>query len=199
MGTSVEIEIERSRVIRSSINLDIDVKKEIVKYIETGAVDTYKSYFNTYGSAILGPTPETFNRVTYNTGDVLSTGGRPVSEYTVEEVSMWGITIEEIENSKDTLWVGNVKWNFVNPSINYYISQLNTADLPDDGDAGYVASGAIVYANTTNFAATGTILVGREQITYTGKLSDRFTGCTRGVNGTPIEEHLVGQYIRNAL
>tara|TARA_B100000214_G_scaffold20291_1_gene13552 strand:+ start:2465 stop:11026 length:8562 start_codon:yes stop_codon:yes gene_type:complete len=199
MGTSIEIEIERSRVIRSSITLDIDVKKEIVKYIETGAVDTYKSYFNTYGSAILGPTPETFNRVTYNTGDVLSTGGRPVSEYTVEEVSMWGITIEEIENSKDTLWVGNVKWNFVNPSINYYISQLNTADLPDEAGAGYLASGAIVYANTSNFAATGTILVGREQITYTGKLSDRFTGCTRGVNGTPIEEHLVGQYIRNAL
>ena len=199
MGSSIEIEIEKTRIIQSAINLNVDVKKEIVKYIETGVLDTYKSYFNTYGSAILGPTPETFNRVTYSTGDVLSTGGRPVSEYTVEEVSVWGITIEEIENARNTLWVGNVKWNFVNPSINYYITQLNTADLPDDTDAGYVASGAIVYANTSNFAATGTILVGREQITYTGKLSDRFTGCTRGANSTPIEEQLVGQYIRNAL
>ena len=189
-------------MLKNSLNL----KQQLVKYIVTGCVDNYFAYNNTYSSAILGPTPQTFNRVSYSTiggqldtGDVLSTAGIPVSEYTLEEISKWNFTIEEIHNARGTQYVGNIKWNFVNPSINYYITQLNTADLPDASGGGYVATGAIVYANTTNFASSGTIFVGREKISYTGKLSDRFTGCERGVDNSPIEEHLIGEYIRNAL
>ena len=206
MGSSVEIEIEKTRTIRSVATFNVNFNKQLIKYIETGAVDNYFSYYNTYSSAILGPTPQTFNRVSYSTiggqldtGDVLSTAGIPVSEYTLEEISKWNFTIEEIHNARGTQYVGNIKWNFVNPSINYYITQLNTADLPDASGGGYVATGAIVYANTTNFASSGTIFVGREKISYTGKLSDRFTGCERGVDNSPIEEHLIGEYIRNAL
>jgi len=206
MGSSVEIEIEKTRVIRSIATLDVDLKKQVVRHIVTGAVDNYFAYQNTYSSAVLGPTPQTFNRVSYSTvggqldlGDVVSTGGIPVSEYTLEEISIWDFTIGEINDAVNTNYVGNLKWNFVNPSINYYISQLNTADLPDASGGGYVATGAIVYANTTNFASSGTIFVGREKISYTGKLSDRFTGCERGVDNSPIEEHLIGEYIRNAL
>ena len=55
-----------------------------------------------------------------------------------------------------------------------------------------------MYANTTNFADTGTLSIGREKISYIGKLSDRFFGCTRGVDGTTIESHTVGALIRNA-
>ena len=206
MGSSVEIEIEKTRTIRSTALLDVNLKQQLVKYIVTGCVDNYFAYNNTYSSAILGPTPQTFNRVSYSTvggqldlGDVLSTGGIPVSEYTLEEISVWNFSIEEINDAVNTQYVGNIKWNFVNPSINYYITQLNTADLPDANGGGYVATGAIVYANTTNFASSGTIFVGREKISYTGKLSDRFTGCERGVDNSPIEEHLIGEYIRNAL
>ena len=206
MGSSVEIEIEKTRVIRSVATLDVDLKKQLVRHVATGAVDTHFAYNNTYSSAVLGPTPQTFNRVSYSTvggqldlGDVLSTGGIPVSEYTLEEISVWNFTIEEINDAVGTNFVGNIKWNFVNPSINYYITQLNTSDLPDANGGGYLATGAIVYANTTNFASSGTIFVGREKISYTGKLSDRFTGCERGVDNSPIEEHLIGEYIRNAL
>ena len=206
MGSSVEIEIEKTRTIRSTALLNVNLKKELIKYIDTGCVDNYFAYNNTYSSAVLGPTPQTFNRVSYSTiggqldlGDVLSTGGIPVSEYTLEEISVWNFTIEQINDAVGTQYVGNIKWNFVNPSINYYITQLNTADLPDASGGGYVATGAIVYANTTNFASSGTIFVGREKISYTGKLSDRFTGCERGVDNSPIEEHLIGEYIRNAL
>ena len=206
MGSSIEIEIEKTRTIRSVATFNVNFNKQLIKYIVTGAVDNHFAYQNTYSSAILGPTPQTFNRVSYSTvggqldlGDVLSTGGIPVSEYTLEEISKWGFTIGEINEAVNTQFVGNIKWNFVNPSINYYISQLNTADLPDASGGGYVPTGAIVYANTTNFDTTGTIFVGREKISYTGKLSDRFTGCTRGVENSPIEEHLIGEYIRNAL
>ncbi len=85
------------------------------------------------------------------------------------------------------------------PSINYYLTILDTADLTDANGSGYNATNEVVYANTTNFASSGTILIGREQISYTSKLSDRFLGCTRGANNSPIEEHLIGTHIRNAL
>ena len=38
--------------------------------------------------------------------------------------------------------------------------------------------------STTGFPATGTILIGTEQIIYTGTTATTFTGCTRGANGT---------------
>ena len=62
------------------------------------------------------------------------------------------------------------------------------------------SSDTIVYAeNTTDFPATGTLQLGKEQITYTGKLSDRFTGCTRGVNGTTAQAHDTSEpYFRSA-
>ena len=34
--------------------------------------------------------------------------------------------------------------------------------------------------DTTNFAASGTVYIGTERITYTGKTGTSFTGCTRG-------------------
>ena len=42
----------------------------------------------------------------------------------------------------------------------------------------------ITLEDTSNFPSTGTILIGSEQITYTGKSGNDLTGCTRGV-GTP--------------
>ena len=62
-----------------------------------------------------------------------------------------------------------------------------------------IATNAVVYAQSTSrFPSSGTILLGKEQISYTGKMSDRFTGCTRGVNGSPIVEHTVGDFLRSA-
>ena len=54
-------------------------------------------------------------------------------------------------------------------------------------EVGYLATGAVVYDGDTSRFLAGTILLGREQISYTSKLTDRFLDCTRGVNGTPIE------------
>ena len=42
----------------------------------------------------------------------------------------------------------------------------------------------ITLDNTSNFPSAGTILIGSEQITYTGKSGNDLTGCTRGANST---------------
>lgn len=130
-----------------------------------------------------------------NTGDITTTSGSPVSEVSLQDLEYFEIDADGSFNPSNS----NRIFNLAYPSINYYLTQLDTSDLPAENDVGYVATNGVVYANTTNFASSGTILVGREQISYTSKLSDRFLGCTRGVNGTPIEFHGTGEYIRNAL
>ena len=42
----------------------------------------------------------------------------------------------------------------------------------------------ITLEDTSNFPSAGTILIGSEQITYTGKSGNDLTGCTRGANST---------------
>ena len=43
---------------------------------------------------------------------------------------------------------------------------------------------------TAGFPTSGTLLVGTEQITYTGTTSTTFTGITRGANSTTAAAHL---------
>ncbi len=42
---------------------------------------------------------------------------------------------------------------------------------------------------TAGFGTTGTLLIGTEQITYTGLGATSFTGCTRGANGSVAAAH----------
>lgn len=48
----------------------------------------------------------------------------------------------------------------------------------------------ITVDDTTGFRTAGTLLIGTEQITYTGKTATTFTGCTRGANSTTAASHL---------
>lgn len=43
--------------------------------------------------------------------------------------------------------------------------------------------------STTGFMSAGTILIGTEEITYTGVTATSFTGCTRGANSTSAASH----------
>jgi len=47
----------------------------------------------------------------------------------------------------------------------------------------------ITVASTTDFASSGTLFIGNEQITYTGTTSTTFTGATRGANSTTASAH----------
>ena len=133
------------------------------------------------------------NSIFIDTGNLVASSGTPVSKVTVESLRPYQITSDG-ENATTPFMLGY-------PTINYYMQRLDVSDVPAEGDAGYLATGAVVYVNgdTSRFPASGTILLGREQISYTSKLTDRFLDCTRGVNGTPIEEHLIGEYLRNVL
>ncbi len=134
-----------------------------------------------------------------STGDIISPAGNSVSEYTIEEFDRYGFNLLQFSAYPGSGWSDSgYSMNVGYPTINNYLTQLDTSDLPDENGAGYVATGAVVYANTTNFPASGTLSIGREKISYTNKLSDRFIDCTRGVDGTSIESHLVGAFMRNA-
>lgn len=56
----------------------------------------------------------------------------------------------------------------------------------------------VVVNSTTGFAATGTLLIDSELITYSGKTGTDFTGCTRGVNGTTAASHTTGATVTDA-
>ena len=56
----------------------------------------------------------------------------------------------------------------------------------------------VVVTSTTGFAASGTILIGSELITYAAKTGTDFTGCTRGTNGTIAASHTTGVIVTDA-
>jgi hypothetical protein len=72
-------------------------------------------------------------------------------------------------------------WNGTNVSNTYFTTLTYTS-----GTTPWVLLNAIDttinVTSTTSFPATGTIQINGEIITYTGKTSTSFTGCTRGVN-----------------
>ena len=48
---------------------------------------------------------------------------------------------------------------------------------------------SIALTSAAGFTSAGTVLIGTEQITYTGISTNTLTGCTRGANGTTAAEH----------
>ena len=132
------------------------------------------------------------NSIFMDLGDILAPSGDPISEVQLAELEPYQITSDGSSSSA-------YPFNLGYPSINYYMSQLNTSDLPNQGDPAFLATGETVYANTDRFPSAGTLLIGGERISYTSKTADRFLNCTRGADGSPIAIHTVGDYLRNAL
>jgi len=60
-----------------------------------------------------------------------------------------------------------------------------------DGGISDSATG-ITVDDISGFETNGTITIGSEEITYTGKTGNTFTGCTRGANSTSAAAHLDG-------
>lgn len=53
----------------------------------------------------------------------------------------------------------------------------------------------VTVASTTGFESSGTITIGEENITYTGKTTTTFTGCTRGADSTTAASHTNGDAV----
>ena len=77
-------------------------------------------------------------------------------------------------------------------TIQYDASTIATTTL--NGDITDSAT-SIVLTSATGFTAAGTILIGTEQITYTGISTHTLTGCTREVNGTTKAAHTDGKSV----
>ena len=64
----------------------------------------------------------------------------------------------------------------------YAYDNTNASTLLNGGIDDTVTT--VTVDSTTNFEAVGTITIDDENITYTGKTSTTFTGCTRGADST---------------
>ena len=81
--------------------------------------------------------------------------------------------------------------------LNKNIKQPDTLINDSEFTASAPATGAALTVDTTaGFPTSGTLLVGTEQITYTGLTSTTFTGITRGANSTTAATHLDDASIR---
>lgn len=109
-----------------------------------------------------------------------------------------GITISEraqptqtqqLDVSEATIYLADIP----DGSAEYGASTLfsNTDNLKSTYLAATLSATAttITVTSTGNFAAAGTVYLGQEAITYSGKTGTTFTGCTRGVFGSTATEH----------
>src|SRR6056300_295378 len=76
-------------------------------------------------------------------------------------------------------------------SFNFLDSQLNYSGATSTLDGAITDSDTtITLDDASSFTTTGTIKIGSEIITYTGKSSNDLTGGTRGTNGTTAAAHV---------
>lgn len=187
--------IEKSESSISSVNTG-----ELLRTIPSGVVDT-KLFGNlsttNYTGNILGNRWTIAASIFYLDPGIANVSGLTIGEFNDKYPN---VSIEDLDQENlDSVLISshNYIWDNGYPSSQEYGTYLQTANLPNVGEGGYLSTGAIVYAQKTSaFPSSGYILVDKEIISYTGKLSDRFTGCTRGVYG-PISSHTVGAYIRS--
>ena len=59
------------------------------------------------------------------------------------------------------------------------------------------AATSIILTDSTNFSSSGTILIGAELITYTGKTANTLTGCSRGTSSTTAATHADDKKVTN--
>ena len=78
------------------------------------------------------------------------------------------------------------------------IQPANNATTALDGSLTNSAT-TIVVNSTAPFSATGMIAIGDELVTYTGKTSTSFTGCTRGYDGTTASAHASGTSVEDVI
>lgn len=78
----------------------------------------------------------------------------------------------------------------------YYTDRYPVANVTTtlSADASTTAT-SISVVSSNGFGSTGTLAIGTEKITYTGKTSVSFTGLTRGVDDTDGEAHTSGDAV----
>lgn len=169
----------------------ISSESEVEKSRTTGIVDfVTEPITNTqlYSVGKLGPTVSTFIENLLNDSGFANVSGISIEMlklyYGFDELSYYN---ENRYNITSTTSYG-VVINAGIPSIQEYGSFLDSPINSTD---------TIIYIpDTSVFSSSGKLLIGKEVVSYTSKLSDRFLGVTRGVDGTEATAHNAGEYLR---
>ena len=190
--SNIKVRLELDRSIQSQPVLSNQIWKVTVYQFGFTDYRFWSTPPSGFANTTLRPSFQMWENAKFmDTGNVLH-NGVSVSAYTIEEFARWGFDLEDFASYPGSgISDAGYAFNVGYPSINYYLGRINQ---------NLNSSDTIVYAeNTTDFPASGTLQLGKEQITYTGKLSDRFTGCVRGVNGTTAQSHDISEpFFRSA-
>lgn len=132
-----------------------------------------------------------------------------VDEYNLKLDSIWnqaqrdgGMRGDENRIFSGALGHYNGVWVYAHSSVKYggrYGSYLRPEATPTtamgSGDTTATVGTDTSVNYTKFFPTTGTLLIESEEITYTGKTNNTFTGLTRGANGTTAATHATGTLI----
>ena len=97
-------------------------------------------------------------------------------------------------NNDPTIFNTSFTASDVNPSSTGTGSSTNLLVAIASG-TGMTGSGTITVKDTSQFASTGSLLIGDEQFTYTGKSATTFTGVTRAQNSSVAADHAVADFV----
>ena len=188
------------RTSRITTEFDISSIEQITKTVtvevDFGACDVFSSSVDEdkYEFAQLGNRFSVYENIKFSQDLGLATyAGQPISgQNTLQEMEIYYPTItigDFADRSESSLGVNGAHWQLHWPTINEYgailDSALNTTDT------------TIYIPNTDRFPSSGKLLINGEVVSYTGKLSDRFTGVTRGEDNTTAQSHNPGDYLRS--
>ena len=169
--------------------VEVSIDKTIINFTRLlGSIDkAFNEYPDFYNQDILGNSLRTFEGFKF-----VETGYSDVSLLTIEDYSNLypDLTIGDFDEP-GTVRVNttlDLRFNSAYPSIQNFASYLDIAVNATDN--------TIYVPDTSRFAASGKLLLGDEIIEYTSKLTDRFIGVTRGVDGTTAKPHDAGDLIR---
>jgi len=172
-------------------NISIEkISKDITGNAYLGTVD--KLAGNNYSAGHFSQNIVGNRLAIFETAKFIDTGYSDVSRLSIEQFGMiYPNSVVQDFDEPNTIKITSSPKNVFNlgyPSIQEFGALLDIELTPTD---------TIIYIpNTSKFASQGKILIGKEIITYTSKLSDRFLGVIRGVGGTTPVSYSAGQYLR---
>lgn len=186
--------IERDNQIINNLTY-VSHEHPITKYYQTGALDLYNTPMGDtdylYSHYLPGTSVKDFVDSLY-----IDTGFAKVSGFSLEQLAFYfndefetvDEWMQEYDRTDTRITSTGRELNFGIPSMQELASYL---------DSDFVINQTTMYIpDTTNFPASGKLLVGKEIISYTSKLPDRFTGITRALNGTTEVDHFAGGIVR---
>ena len=102
-----------------------------------------------------------------------------------------GQTVPETASSTEPLLMVTIFNDFVIAARGQKIFSAGSTILTTGiaSSTGMTGSGTIVVESTAGFSSSGTLFIGSEQFTYTGKSTTTFTGVTRSANSTSAATH----------